>query len=228
MRSSEAGLAATRRIAFIAAMMLVAAAGVAAVKPAPTSVATPDIEAMLPEAFGDWRRVPISDAVLPRELRLGAGEAVAYRAYRDNLGRVVTLVAAYGPPLGDSVRLHRPESCYVAQGYVIKSREIGRVELAGVEATLVRLDASGPAHDEAVTYWLRSGSSFVTTGATAQWLILKDGRMSGLDGALVRASSSGRDPALFKIQEEFLKSFSEALSSNARALLIGAPDGDAS
>lgn len=222
MRSSEASLAAPRRIAFIAAMMLAVAAGTAVLKPAPTAVApAPDLEALLPDTFGAWRQVPIADVVLPKEAELGPGEAVAYRAYKDGAGRVITLVAAYGPPLGDSVRLHRPESCYAAQGYRIRARRSEALDLAGVRAAIVRLETAGATHDEAVTYWLRSGPAFVTAASTTQMFILREGRRTGLDGALVRASSPGDDPTLFDLHREFLKSFAAALSPEARTILLG-------
>ena len=114
----------SRARVFLAAVLMAAtAAATAALKPAvPETAPAPNLDVMLPAEFGDWRRIEIASAVLPAETELGPGEAVAYRAYRDRARRIVTLVVAYGPPLGDSVRLHRPENCYVAQGYAIRSR----------------------------------------------------------------------------------------------------------
>lgn len=221
-RTAEARLAATRRVILIAAMMLAAAAGTAAVEPAPAKInPAPDLQSMLPESFGDWRRSPLSDAVLPREFEFGPGEAIAYRAYVDGAGRIVTLVAAYGPPLGDSVRLHRPESCYVAQGFEVRTRETEELDFGGLRATIVRLRTAGPTHDEAVTYWLRSGPAFVTSASTTQMFILREGRRGALDGALVRVSSRGDDPVLFELQREFLAEFASALSPQARTIFLG-------
>ncbi|NWG70781.1 MAG: EpsI family protein [Parvularculaceae bacterium] len=227
MRVAEARLAAGPRTLFVAALMLAVAAGVASVKPrAPGHVAAPDLEALLPEAFGEWRAAPIPDAVLPKELDLTPGEAVAYRAYRDSAGRLVTLVVAYGPPLGDSVRLHRPESCYVAQGYEILERTIEALSLGGTRAEIVRLAASSPTRDETVSYWMRSGSDFVTHPAAAQFQAFRG--LSHPDGALVRASSPGQDGALFDIQARFLAEFAAALGPEARRVLLGSREGAAS
>ncbi|MEQ1929099.1 MAG: exosortase C-terminal domain/associated protein EpsI [Parvularculaceae bacterium] len=223
MRVAEAKLATTGRTLFLAALMLAVAAATGALKPAPqTPRAAPDLEAMLPQSFGEWREAPIPDAVLPRELDLKPGEAIAYRAYKDAAGRVVTLVAAYGPPLGDSVRLHRPESCYVAQGFEIRSRSVVPVILRGADARIVRLVASSPTRDEAVSYWLRSGPEFVASPAAAQFQAF-NGRLH-LDGALVRASSSGRDDVLFDLHQSFLADFAAALNPEARKVLLGQPD----
>lgn len=222
MRAAEAGLATTKRTLFVAALMLAVAAATASLTPAPTPAPTsPDLEARLPEDFAQWRRVALSDAVLPKELELGPGEAIAYRAYADEAGRIITLVAAYGPPLGDSVRLHRPESCYVAQGFEITARSTRTLALGTVEATIVRLSAASSSRREAVTYWLRSGSAFVTNAQSVQFQSLGVGRRRGLDGALIRVSSPGADPLLFELQSRFLTEFAAALTPEARALFLG-------
>lgn len=222
MRASEAGLALTRRALAAAALMLAVAASTATLKPkAALPSPAPDLEALLPEAFGEWTRIAVSRAVLPEESALGPGEAVAYRAYRDGAGRIVTLVAAFGPPLGDSVRLHRPESCYVAQGYTIARREIGEMAIGARRAALVRLTTEGPTQDEIVTYWLRSGPDFITAAPSAQAISFDRAAWRPRDGALVRVSSAGSDPALFALQEAFLTAFAATLGPEARAILIG-------
>ncbi len=222
MRASEARLAAGARTLFVSALMLAVAAGTALVRPITIEPPpAPDLESMLPEAFGEWRATAIPDTVLPRELELKPGEAVAYRAYRDSLGRVVTLVAAYGPPLGDSVRLHRPESCYVAQGFAILSRSVTPASLDGMEAQIIRLSTTSPTREEAVSYWLRSGSEFVTSPMLAQWQAFRGLRR--LDGALVRVSAAGRQSSHFEMQAEFLREFAAALGPEGRRVLLGAP-----
>ena len=193
------------RAAFIALLMTLASAATAVVTPRASdgAAAAPDLDAILPDDFGVWRRVPLTDAVLPPESKLGPGEAVAYRAYADDLGRVVTLVAAYGPPLGDSVRLHRPETCYGAQGFAINARHVG----AAGDIPVVNLDAQSSARREGVTYWLREGDDFSVRAAA--------------DGALVRVSSTSADRPQFELHKEFLEDFAAALGPDARRLLAG-------
>lgn len=208
------------RAAFIAALMALTSAGTAVVDPRAGAIeaAAPDLDAMLPEAFGVWRRAPLADAVLPQESSLGPGEAVAYRAYADDLGRIVTLVAAYGPPLGDSVRLHRPEACYGAQGFAINARAIGAVGSIPV----VNLDAQSSARREGVTYWLREGDGFSVRASESQWRRLTRGIAgAAADGALVRVSSISADRPQFELHQAFLEDFAGALQGDARRLLIG-------
>lgn len=214
------------RILFIASLMALTGLATAALKPVQSAPqAAPDLEALLPEDFAGWRRIAISDAVLPAETELKAGEAVAYRAYRDELGRTVTLVVAYGPPLGDSVRLHRPEKCYVAQGFEILARSRGAIEAGSGEVTIVNLDAKSPSRREAVSYWLRDGESFSARAAESALLRFRAGLTRPLDGALVRASTINAEAPQFDLNEAFLADFADALSPEARALLLGGEGG---
>ena len=210
------------RLALIAGLMVLTGLATAGLKPAArvSAAAAPNLEAMLPDEFGSWQRVEIAQAVLPAESELGPGEAVAYRAYRDDLGRVVTLVAAYGPPLGDSVRLHRPEKCYVAQGFEIIARSESVIAARGRSVPVINLDTQSPSRREAVSYWLRDGDAFTTKSIDNGWRRLKGG--SGLlDGALIRVSSVSGDAPRFDLHEKFLADFSAALSPDASAVLLG-------
>jgi EpsI family protein len=212
-------MTALTRALFLAVLMALAGAATSIVRPAETRVVdAPDLDAMLPGDFGRWRRVALAHAVLPAETTLGPGEAVAYRAYTDDIGRLVTLVAAYGPPLGDSVRLHRPETCYGAQGFAVTARAVGAA--AGVP--VVTLDAQSPVRREAVTYWLREGDGFTVRAGDSQWRRLTRGFAHAPDGALVRISTTGGDRSAFDLHREFIEDFTAALSPDARRLLLGA------
>jgi EpsI family protein len=209
------------RTAFIASLM--ALTGLASARlepPAEMLSAPPNLEALLPDDFGMWRRVEISQAVLPAESELAGGEAVAYRAYKDDLGRVVTLVVAYGPPLGDSVRLHRPETCYVAQGFEILSRGDSEIVARGRPVPIVNLDTQSPARREAVSYWLRAGDGFTAKSSDAGWRQLKDGA-GRLDGALLRISTTYGEKPPFDLHARFLTEFANALDPAASTVLLG-------
>ena len=208
------------RALFLAVLMGMVSIGVAILKPAPTANAlAPDLEALLPDHFAGWTRMDQASAVLPPEATLGPGEAVAYRAYRDPAGRIVTLVAAYGPPLGDSVRLHRPESCYVAQGFSIRDREVRTVQLGAVAAPAVRLVAQQDRRIETVSYVMRDGNAFVSSAAGHGLLSLTRAFESASDGILVRISTSGAGVGADGVHDDFLKAFGDALSPDARALM---------
>jgi EpsI family protein len=206
------------RVLFLALLMALSGAATTFVRPVESrAVSAPDLDGMLPEDFGRWRRVALTNAVLPPESKLGPGEAVAYRAYVDDLGRLVTLVAAYGPPLGDSVRLHRPETCYGAQGFAINARAVAAA--AGIP--LVNLDTKSPSRREAVTYWLREGAAFTVRASDSQRRRLTRGFAAAPDGALVRISTISAERPQFDLHREFIEDFTSALSPDARRLLLG-------
>lgn len=182
--------------------------------------AAPDLGAFMPAAFDDWRAVEVSGAVLPPEIEPGPGEATIYRAYKNSLGNYVTIVIAYGPPMGDSVRLHRPEKCYVAQGFEITARRAVALRLDDRSIPLVMLETRNASRREAVSYLLRDGRNFTTGEGAASWRRLID-RQPGIDGALLRVSSLYGDKPPFALQQAFLTNFLDALSPDGRALLIG-------
>ena len=211
------------RAFFLAILMGLVSISVAYLKPAPTAIAAaPDLEALLPERFAGWVRMDQASAVLPPEATLGPGEAVAYRAYRDPAGRVVTLVAAYGPPLGDSVRLHRPESCYVAQGFSIRDRDVRLVAFGAVTAPTIRLVAQRDRRTETVSYVMRDGDAFVSNVAGHGLLSMKRVFDGASDGILIRISTSGAGAGVSSVHDEFLKVFGDALSPEARHLVLAA------
>ena len=206
---------------FISCMMVLASLSVGFVKPAPIGeVHAPPLDAMMPDAFGEWSRIHLNDAILPTENEQGPGEATAYRAYRDALGRVVTVVVAYGPPLGDSVRLHRPESCYVAQGFEIRERHVKTTTTRFGAVPLVHLDTRSASRNEAVSYWLRDGEDYITDAAGHQLLAFMRKRGDRSDGALVRVSSTGNGQSTHDWHAVFLNEFSAALNDEARYLMM--------
>lgn len=211
-----------KRALFVAAVMVATALSTASLVPraAVDVPVAPALGAHLPGQFADWRPIEISSIVLPPEGDLGPGEAVEYRAWRNRAGRVVTLVTAYGPPLGDSVRLHRPETCYRAQGYQVRARSVERLATVAGMTDIVRLKTEKALRRETVTYWLRDGDAYVTNAPAAQLLFFKRGMMGPSDGALIRISSSGDASATRRLHDQFLKDFVEALSPEARALFM--------
>ncbi len=210
------------RALFISIVMITAAAGAGALKPKYADPPpAPDLEALLPDNFTGWRRLDIAAAVLPPEAELGPGEAVAYRAWADPAGRVVTLVVAYGPPLGDSVRLHRPEACYRAQGHTITGRATGQLQTIVGAMPVIHLDTEKALRPEAVSYWLREGDVYVGNAAGHAFQFFRRGPMAA-DGALVRVSSKGAGEAAQRLHDRFLSDFVATLPPEGLALLTAA------
>ena len=187
---------------------------------AATTALPPNLEQALPDRFGEWSRMALSDTILPPETIMEPGEAVAYRAYRNALGRVVTLVVAYGPPASDTVRLHRPETCYVGQGFHIQKRPRGVLNAGKATVPVNRLMTRNAARYEAVSYWLRAGDRYAVSAAAHQWINLQQGFGQRADGILVRISTTGHDNAEFDLHTTFAADLIAAMDPADRALLL--------
>jgi EpsI family protein len=211
-----------KRSLALGAILSLVGASTAVVSPRENvAVAAPDIAALLPSEFGVWRETRLADVVLPPERELNPGEAVAFKAYRDDFGRLITLVVAYGPSSGDSVRLHQPETCYTAQGFLVSDKSVSEIQVGAASLPSVRLETTGPTRRESVTYLLRFGERFVTRAADAQFAAFVRRRGYARDGALIRVSTIEAGAPQFALHQEFLTAFIDALEPGTRRVLLG-------
>ncbi|NWG46214.1 MAG: EpsI family protein [Alphaproteobacteria bacterium] len=218
------------RAGAIALLMLGALGATAAITPQSRALSADRVAAlgeMLPMAFGDWRQAEDLTVVLPdprvqRMVETLYTETVA-RTYENAEGRQIMLVLAYGEDQSAQLQLHRPETCYRAQGFTV--RETGRPALAigGGVLPVKQLLTERPLRREPVTYWMRVGGSVVTGVADRQWAKLSAG-LSGTvpDGILVRVSSLSSDAdQAFALQADFIRELLLALDPAGRRLLLG-------
>ena len=206
-------------------IFIVANIGIAIADNSPKStdirLARHDLNALLPATVGNWEKIPINQIVLPFEPPESNITNVAYAAYRDPLGRVITLVLAYGPPASDNLRLHRPETCYRGQGFTIQSAPASRLETG--EKTfipLTHLNTQRSWRQEAVTYWFRAGNDYARRPQDHQWINFKAGFGRSVDGMLVRFSSTGNGETEFTVHRNFAENWLSSLDRKAKALAI--------
>lgn len=205
---------------FLLPLLAVVLTGIVFVRSASSDGAigpVPDLENIMPDSFAGWRTLPVSDAVKPLEDITADGQAVLYRAYASPAGERVTLVLAYGPALGDAVRLHRPEVCYRALGYeVVEVARSDKTEDASLP--VIRMTAENHARREAVSYWLRSGEMLTRNEAWQQMSNLFAGQS---DSMLVRLSSPGEiDENTIILHDRFLKDLVENWPREHQQLLL--------
>lgn len=168
--------------------------------PQPQSVATaPDLEALIPQHFGEWAMV--GGAALPMSLvpqqELGEQtlnqpyDQTVMRTYRNGRGDEIMLAVAFGAQQRQEIKIHRPELCYVSQGFRVLSRTQDSIAYDGGGIPLIRLVTSNDRWLEPVSYWIRIGDSFVRNGWEMRWELLKEGMAGRLpDGLMVRVSSA--------------------------------------
>ncbi len=91
-------------------------------------------------------------------------EQVLNRTYTNSRRQRIMLTIAYGSNQRDTVRIHRPEACYAAQGFVVTPPVNDQLELGSGQGHLLpvrRLVASAGPRYEPITYWTVIGRKAV-------------------------------------------------------------------
>lgn len=92
-----------------------------------------DLNALVPKEFGEWREVRSAFVQVDLTPRRDGEEAerttdspydqTVIRTYVRRAGATVMLALAYGSKQRQDVKIHRPELCYVAQGFQVGRKE---------------------------------------------------------------------------------------------------------
>lgn len=215
-------------------VMLISAMLAWGVKPRLQVVEEPaNFETSVPANFGDWRVVP--DRFLQVDVAQGVeGESdqpydqTLMRTYENSSGDRVMLALAWGRRQRQDVKVHRPEVCYPAQGYTVRSSFSGGmldVPSMGIRIPTVSMLAQGQGTYEAVRYWIRIGKLYDGDGLRARWYLLQEGLAGRIpDGVLVRASQRVSSPEQMARSEaligEFLEDLLQATPEAARRLMV--------
>ena len=215
-----------------AAILMIFVASMAHIMQAKTVIATRDGEPqysnLVPESFGEWKLVPSVRLVLPVES--GALSNLIYsqmvgRGYVNKSGDLVMLMIAYGPRQIDRLQLHRPEICYVAEGFRVaeSSPAVIGTGVADGKLAVRKLVARREGRTERMTFWMRIGDDVVSTQLGQQLEKLHYGLQGVIpDGALIRVSTVNMDEAQAKaVQEKFIRDMFGAVGNANLKPLIG-------
>ena len=195
----------------------------------PVAVANPgfQLEALIPAQFGAWRVdagvIPIAPTPdVQQNLDKLYGQIVS-RAYVNDRGERMMLVVAYGGDQSDSLKAHRQEVCYTAQGFTVRDVHQDTLNASGASVPLVRMHAQKDDRSEPVSYWFTMGDRVVIGRLDRLIAQIGYGLVGQIpDGLLVRVSSISKDaPASFAAQDEFLRGLLGAVSAPVRHQLAG-------
>lgn len=214
---------------------LIAAIGAYFATPKLSSIENaPNLENTVPRAFGDW--VELKSPLLQVSLSTGGEtdlnqpyDQVVMRTYRNSAGRVVQLALAWGGNQRQEVKIHRPDLCYVAQGYQIndiKSVEFNDIGVSGIPIKGKQMIASANRNIEAVTYWIRIGNSFSEDAFETRVNIFREGLAGNIpDGILVRVSmpieTTLAADEVWGVMNIFLKQLIKAAPNDVLRLMLG-------
>jgi EpsI family protein len=214
-----------------AAALILAAAGLAQVMVPRELMARASekfaLQTVIPGQFGEWTQVPGIRLVEPIEPDALARQLYSQemgRGYVDGEGHLVMLMVAYGPSQGDRLQLHRPEECYVAEGFRVSPALETKVSYGSGSLKLKRLSAQRAQRFEPISYWMRVGDDVATGVLDRQFIKLKYG-LRGIipDGTLVRVSTIGLpEAAAYVVQDRFIRDLLAAVAPENLKYLIGA------
>lgn len=220
---------------YVAVSMFAAAAAARVLTPvAPVQKVQP-LENIIPRQFGEWREM-VTSATLMVDPRTDDNEQTAadnpyddvlLRTYVNPRGDTVLLAVAYGRRQRQEVKIHRPELCYVAQGFTLKAREPVMITSLGNEVAGARMLVEARNRTEMISYWIRIGNTFSENAWSTRYQIFREGLKGKIvDGVLVRASQiisddSSASPERYHMQERFLADLVRATPEGAKRLLLG-------
>jgi EpsI family protein len=201
-----------------------------ALKPSERRLATAqtfDIDLAIPKSFGTWTHDgramvavvnPETKALLDKIY-----SQIVNRTYVNGAGQSVMLSIAYGSDQRGAMQAHKPEVCYPAQGFSIRSLNAGSIitPIGKIETT--RMTAIKANRFESVTYWFTIGDQQAKTNLERRFIEIKSVLTGQIpDGLLFRVSSIGGNSNLsFEIQDDFTKQLMSAVPPATRTRLAG-------
>lgn len=181
--------------------MLAAAATAVAMKPAhkQANARKIQLERMVPATFGAWKVDPSVVQVAPStDVQANLNklyDQIVSRTYVNDRGERVMLTIAYGGNQNDSLKAHRQEVCYSAQGFQISHLVQTTLEVGKSTIPVTRMLAVQGSRSEPVTYWFTMGDQVVLGRFERLMVQLKYGLSGEIpDGMLVRVSNLAAEP----------------------------------
>jgi EpsI family protein len=186
-----------------------------------------DLKAMVPTSFGEWHE----EANMQTQVVNPQQKEMIDRTYSQTLSRTyinaqgyrIMLSIAYGKNQSDALQLHRPESCYPAQGFVMISRKFAKVNLLGQSIAATQLETSMGQRFEPITYWAVVGDNVTTLDFHKKIAELRYALHNRIpDGMLVRVSSIDQDTShAYAAQSQFANAMAQAVAPENRLRFVG-------
>jgi EpsI family protein len=187
-----------------------------------------NLETMIPEKFGDWQ---IDKTIIPVQVSPDVKQQLdkiysqlLSRTYVNASGNRVMLSISYGGNQGnDEFQVHRPEYCYVAQGFELQSVLDDMLSTSMGKIAVRRLEAKQGRRNEPITYWVTVGDKVTLPGLSRKIAQLSYGLTGKVpDGMLVRVSSITNDRrSAYQLQDVFINDMLNAINPTVRTKMLG-------
>jgi len=186
------------------------------------------LEAMIPSSFAGWtideHIVPLTPDPEQQSVLDRIYDQTLSRTYVNRDGERVMLSIAYGGDQSESLQLHLPEVCYVAQGFQMLKARTDQLATRFGQLPVKRLVARQNQRNEPITYWITIGDKAVMSGIEQKMQRLAYGLSGKIpDGMLVRVSTIQADEAAaYRLQDRFVNDMLASLAARDRMRLAGA------
>ncbi len=220
----------TRTAVVLAVLMCSASAIVTFAKPSTTSEQRKpglQLETAVPQQFGSWRldRSHAAQVVNPQTQQLLDklyGQVLA-RTYVNQQGYRIMLSLAYGSDQRGALQAHKPEVCYVAQGFTLLSNSKSDITTPYGQILGRRVSTQLGGRLEPVTYWFTLGDQTVRNRFERRIAEVRAGLTGQIpDGLLFRVSSLDADPShAYVQQDQFVADLLAAVAPPDRIRLSG-------
>jgi EpsI family protein len=221
----------TLRIAVALAALMCSASVIATFgqQAAPAQRRAPSIqlEQAVPQQFGPWRIDPSQAAMVvnPQTQQLLDklyGEVLT-RTYVNPQGYRIMLSLAYGSDQRGALQAHKPEVCYVAQGFSLLHTDSADINTSYGPILGRRMSTQLGSRLEPVTYWFTMGDQTVRSRFERRMVEVRAGLTGQIpDGLLFRVSSIDAAPArAFVEHDRFVNDMLAAVTPADRIRLSG-------
>jgi EpsI family protein len=185
------------------------------------------LEAMIPQQIDGWKldeTVPfLINPELDSQVEKIYSQTLA-RSYINSKGERIMLSVAYGGDQSLSMQVHRPERCYVAQGFQIKTSYKDVIDAGRAKLPVMKLVATQGQRIEPITYWVMIGDLAVRGRLEqnlARWKYGLTGQIPF--GMVIRISTiSANESQAYRTQEQFVRDMLGAVPAKYRVVLTGA------
>lgn len=188
---------------------------------------------LFPDNLGEWKQVqaPLVQMSLSNTPSTDSPYDQQWTGtYRNPQGQTLMVALAYVERQTQDVKVHKPETCYSAQGLQVAPLPDNNLSVTSIWQTPVniplrRFEASNPNRHEVVSYWMKTGRQYLDDGLDMRKAIFLNGlKGHHVEGILVRVSnldwSEPNTHAALELHQSFLKVWLESLKPEQRRHLI--------
>jgi EpsI family protein len=185
------------------------------------------LDEVIPKQFRDWKLDPtVMPIAVSQDVQMNLDrvyDQIVSRTYVNSHGDRVMLSIAYGREQNNSLQVHRPEVCYVAQGFRVGPKTSDQLETPTGQIPVAHVVARLSQRTEPITYWITVGNT-IALGRWEQRLARFKLGLTGKipDGILIRVSNiSSDEPQSYRLHAAFVADMLSAVDPQTRARLTG-------